>query len=60
MFRTLAGGVLSDAEIERFLDLAERLPELTPAEVRELTIVAAPGVLDTVAAPTGLFELGRA
>lgn len=58
-FRTLAAGVLEDAEIERFLGLAERLPELTPAEVRELTIVAAPGVLDTVAAPTGLFELGR-
>jgi 2-methylcitrate dehydratase len=59
-FRTLAAGVLEDAEIERFLDLAERLPELTPAEVRELTIVAAPGVLDTAKAPTGLFELGAA
>jgi 2-methylcitrate dehydratase len=59
-FRTLAAGVLTDSEIERFLGLAERLPELTAAEVRELTIVAAPGVLETVEAPTGLFELGQA
>jgi hypothetical protein len=59
-FRALAAGVLADAEIERFLGLAERLPELTPAEVRELTIVAAPGVLDAVEAPRGLFELGAA
>jgi 2-methylcitrate dehydratase len=59
-FRTLAAGVLADSEIERFLGLAERLPELTAAEVRELTIVAAPGVLETVEAPTGLFELGQA
>src|SRR5699024_11001570 len=39
-FRTLAEPVLSAAEIERFLSLAARLPELTPAEVRELSIVA--------------------
>nr|WP_194521256.1 MmgE/PrpD family protein [Cellulosimicrobium sp. JZ28] len=58
-FRTLAAGVLEDAEIERFLDLAQRLPELTPAEVRELTIVGRPGLLDSVPTPTGLFELGR-
>ncbi|MCP2266416.1 MmgE/PrpD family protein [Promicromonospora thailandica] len=57
-FRTLAAGVLAEDEIERFLGLAERLPELTPAEVRELTIVAAPGVVESVQAPTGLFELG--
>jgi 2-methylcitrate dehydratase len=58
-FRTLAEGVLEDAEIERFLDLAQRLPSLTPAEVRELTIVGRPGLLDSVPTPTGLFELGR-
>ncbi len=58
-FRTLAAGVLEDAEIERFLDLAQRLPSLTPAEVRELTIVGRPGLLDSVPVPTGLFELGR-
>ncbi|ROS78876.1 MmgE/PrpD family protein [Cellulomonas sp. PhB143] len=58
-FRTLAEGVLTEEEIERFLDLAQRLPELTPAEVRELSIVARPGLLASVEAPTGLFELGR-
>ncbi|NLT25849.1 MAG: MmgE/PrpD family protein, partial [Microbacteriaceae bacterium] len=44
-FRTLAAGVLEDAEIERFLDVAQRLPELTAAELGEVTIVAAPGLL---------------
>ncbi len=58
-FRTLADGVLPEAEITRFLDLAERLPELTAAEVRDLSIVAGPGVLESVPLPTGLFELGR-
>jgi 2-methylcitrate dehydratase len=58
-FRTLAEGVLEQAEIERFLGLAERLPELSAAEVRELTVVARPGLLGTVPTPTGLFELGR-
>lgn len=52
-FRTLAEHVLEQAEIERFLDLAQRLPELTPAEVGALTIVAAPGVLEL--GPKGLF-----
>jgi 2-methylcitrate dehydratase len=50
-FRTLADGVLADAEIERFLDLAERLPELTPAEVAQLNVVAA----GLPVAPEGLF-----
>jgi len=58
-FRLLADGVLEPAEIERFLDLAQRLPSLTPAEVRELSIVARPGLLDAVPVPTGIFELGR-
>jgi 2-methylcitrate dehydratase len=39
-FRTLADGVLADAEIDRFLDVAQRLPELTAAELYGLTIVA--------------------
>ena len=51
--------MLEPAEIERFLDLAQRLPSLTPAEVRELSIVARPGLLDAVPVPTGIFELGR-
>lgn len=54
-FRILAEPVLEAAEIERFLALAERLPELTADEVRELSIVAKPGVLDAAPAPRGLF-----
>lgn len=54
-FRILAEPVLEPAEIERFLDLAQRLPELTPAEVQRLTIVAKPGVLAGAPAPKGLF-----
>ncbi len=54
-FRTLAADVLSAKEIDRFLSLAARLPELTAAEVRELSIVANPGVLDAAPSPRGLF-----
>lgn len=54
-FRTLAADVLDDGEIERFLGLAERLPELTAVELGGLTITARPGVLASVAAPKGLF-----
>src|SRR5690554_4906395 len=52
-FRTLAENVLEQGEMERFLDVAQRLPELSPEEVVALTIVAAPGVLPT--GPKGLF-----
>lgn len=54
-FRLLSEPVLEPAEIERFLALAERLPELTADEVRELNIVAKAGVLDSVPSPKGLF-----
>ncbi len=54
-FRTLAEPVLEEAEIDRFLTLVQRLPELTAEEVRELNIVAAPGIIDPAAAPKGLF-----
>jgi 2-methylcitrate dehydratase len=54
-FRLLAEPVLEAAEIERFLAVAERLPDLTAGEVRELTIVAKPGVLESAPAPKGLF-----
>lgn len=54
-FRILAEPVLEPAEIERFLALVQRLPELTAAEVRELNLQAGPGVLDAVPATTGLF-----
>ncbi|MEY2675974.1 MAG: hypothetical protein RL102_1240 [Actinomycetota bacterium] len=54
-FRTLAADVLEAAEIERFLALVQRLPELTAAEIGGLTIVAKPGVLESVVNPKGLF-----
>ena len=50
-FRTLADGILEDAEIERFLALAERLPELTPAELRQLNVIAP----NLPVSPKGLF-----
>jgi 2-methylcitrate dehydratase len=54
-FRLLAEPVLQPAEIERFLELVQRLPELTAEEVGELSIVAKPGLLEAVSAPAGLF-----
>ncbi|MFC9984196.1 MmgE/PrpD family protein [Microbacterium keratanolyticum] len=54
-FRLLAEPVLEPAEIERFLDLVQRLPELTADEVAQLSIVAKPGVLANAPAPKGLF-----
>mgnify|MGYP006341706125 FL=1 len=54
-FRLLAEPVLEQAEIERFIELAERLPELTAAEVAQLSIQAKPGVLANSPAPKGLF-----
>jgi 2-methylcitrate dehydratase len=53
-FRALAPPVLGEAEAERFLDAALRLPELTADEVRDLTFVARAGVLP-VPAHRGLF-----
>ncbi|MFB7249863.1 MmgE/PrpD family protein [Microbacterium sp. NPDC056234] len=54
-FRLRAEPVLEAAEIERFLELVQRLPELTAAEVQELSIIAKPGILSTEPATTGLF-----
>ncbi|MCD2497989.1 MULTISPECIES: MmgE/PrpD family protein [Microbacterium] len=54
-FRLLAEPVLDADEIERFLDLAQRLPELSADEVLQLSIVAKPGVLDAAPSPRGLF-----
>ncbi|WP_427871154.1 MmgE/PrpD family protein [Leucobacter luti] len=54
-FRILAEPVLEPAEIDRFIALAERLPELTADEVRELNFIARAGVIDLAAAPKGLF-----
>ena len=50
-FRDLAAGVLDPAEIERFLDLVQRLPELTADELGGLTVTAA----GLPVGPKGLF-----
>ena len=52
-FRTLAAGTLEPAEIDRFLALAQRLPELSAEELGGLTVTAKPGLL--AAGPKGLF-----
>ncbi|MGO2932587.1 MmgE/PrpD family protein, partial [Microbacterium sp.] len=54
-FRLLAEPVLDEAEIERFLSLVQRLPELTAAEVAELSIIAKPGVVAMEPSTKGLF-----
>ena len=54
-FRLLAEPVLEEAEIERFLSLVQRLPELTAAEVAELSIIAKPGVVAMEPSTKGLF-----
>lgn len=54
-FRSLASDVLESQEIERFLALVQRLPELTAEEIGGLTIVAKPGLLSSVKSPEGLF-----
>jgi 2-methylcitrate dehydratase len=54
-FRILAEPVLEEAEIERFLALVQRLPELDIDELRQLSIVAKPGLLLAAPAPKGLF-----
>ncbi|MBZ2197355.1 MmgE/PrpD family protein [Occultella gossypii] len=54
-FRTLADGVLEPAEIDRFLAVAARLPELEAGQLSQLTVVARSGLLGTVRSPKGLF-----
>ncbi|MFD1716384.1 MmgE/PrpD family protein [Georgenia deserti] len=54
-FRTLAEGVLDDAETVRFLDLVQRLPDLGADELGELTVVAPPRLLESVTVPRGIF-----
>ena len=53
--RTLADAVLGTAEVDRFLDLAARLPSLGAGDLDGLTVVAPPGYLATVDLPEGLF-----
>lgn len=54
-FRALATDVLGEAEVERFLDVAQRLPSLRADELAGLTLVAPAAVLDAVRSPEGLF-----
>ncbi len=54
-FRTLAADVLEESEIERFLDVAQRLPELAPEELAGLGFSARHGLLASVESPRGLF-----
>ncbi|GAB2897517.1 MmgE/PrpD family protein [Neomicrococcus lactis] len=54
-FRTLAEGLVEPAEIERFLDTVQRLPELKAGELDQLNVVAALGVINLENAPKGLF-----
>jgi 2-methylcitrate dehydratase len=53
-FRSLATPVLGEAEVERFVALALRLPDLGPEEVRMLTFTALTGALPAAGRP-GLF-----
>jgi len=50
-FRSLAAGVLDDGEIERFLDVAQSLPQLTADELDGLTVFTA----GLPTPPKGLF-----
>ncbi|MBK0330673.1 MmgE/PrpD family protein [Brachybacterium sp. MASK1Z-5] len=54
-FRSLAEGVVEDAEADRFLQAVESLPELPAGQLHRLSLRASEGVIDPTAAPTGLF-----
>lgn len=54
-FRSLAEGVIDEAEINRFLDVVQRTTSLGAGELDQLNIVAADGIIDLSSAPKGLF-----
>jgi len=54
-FRTLAADALEPEEIERFLDVAQWLPELGADELAELSFTAKYGYLAQATVPDGLF-----
>ncbi|MBN9538373.1 MAG: MmgE/PrpD family protein [Alphaproteobacteria bacterium] len=54
-FHTLADGIVSEREQQRFLSTVERLPELRAAELGDLTFAVVPDDL-APAASRGLFE----
>ncbi|MCS6711672.1 MmgE/PrpD family protein [Brachybacterium sp. EF45031] len=53
--RTLAQGIVEDAEIDRFLTAVVELEQLPAGELDRLTVRAADGVVDLTASPKGLF-----
>ncbi|MEC3915085.1 MmgE/PrpD family protein [Nocardia sp. CDC160] len=56
-FRTLTDGILDLEEQERFLDAAQRTPELPAGELDRLTFTVAPTVLDRApTTPEGIFR----
>lgn len=54
-FLTLSEGIVERSEAERFIDLAQRVGSLSVSEVRELNVVAKPGLLDSAQDPIGIF-----
>ncbi|WP_062378358.1 MmgE/PrpD family protein [Demequina pelophila] len=54
-FRTLAAGIVPDPEIERFLDVAQRLPLLGSRELGDLTFTVDDAVRAAAPAPAGLL-----
>ncbi|MEV4901487.1 MmgE/PrpD family protein [Citricoccus sp. NPDC055426] len=54
-FCTLAEGVVSGEEMERFLDAARRTASLGPGELDQLNLIAKPGVINLTESPAGLF-----
>ncbi|GAA4721224.1 MmgE/PrpD family protein [Isoptericola chiayiensis] len=54
-FRSLADGVLAEDEIERFLDVAQRLPELSAEELGGLTVTPAVDPAAGAAVGRGIF-----
>ena len=52
-FKTLTAGILENAEIERFLDVVQRLPTLSAQELPSLTVKLPTGTVSTGA--KGLF-----
>ena len=55
-FRSLADGVIAPAEQDRFLDAAERAPELAAGELDQLTFTVADDVLARAPkTPKGIF-----
>ncbi|MGM7667575.1 MmgE/PrpD family protein [Microbacterium sp. A93] len=54
-FCTLAEGVVSGEEMERFLDAARRTASLGAGELDQLNLIAKPGVINLADSPAGLF-----